>query len=499
MHLAEILVALAGSPIPSQQFQVLADYAEFVMPHDYLGLALMSPEAKGYLVHSLTGVASGAIVPRLFGPDEGIVGKVLAQKRTFVTADFTTADLPQSADLEGIYARLGLRAALVIPVHQGKETIGALLFLAKPPTVYDEEDVEIGTKLAAGLSASLETARMYQVLADERSTLAAVLGSTRDAVLVVNEGGTILLANPTLQPMLGLDAAAIIGRPLERVVADEAVRQLFAELSEEKREIALPNGRTAEVSLVPVRSGYGEAIGWAAIFHDITLFKELEQMKNDFVSTVSHDLKNPLSIINMAVDLMGTVGDFNEQQKELQGRIRNTTTYMAELVSDLLDLGKIEAGIGQQKESMDLVVLVRSVVDDLKMSIVNKRQQVKLNVPPQATIIGDPVQLRQVLLNLVGNAIKYSPNQGEIEVTVQTGTSKVEVQVKDTGIGILQADLPYIFDKFYRVGNEQTRDIKGTGLGLAIAKSIVEAHDGRISVTSMPGRGSTFTFFLPQD
>jgi signal transduction histidine kinase len=172
---------------------------------------------------------------------------------------------------------------------------------------------------------------------------------------------------------------------------------------------------------------------------------------------------------------------------------------MAELVSDLLDLGKIEAGIGQQKESMDLVVLVRSVVDDLKMSIVNKRQQVKLNVPPQATIIGDPVQLRQVLLNLVGNAIKYSPNQGEIEVTVQTGTSKVEVQVKDTGIGILQADLPYIFDKFYRVGNEQTRDIKGTGLGLAIAKSIVEAHDGRISVTSMPGRGSTFTFFLPQD
>jgi PAS domain S-box-containing protein len=340
---------------------------------------------------------------------------------------------------------------------------------------------------------------MYQVLADERSTLAAVLGSTRDAVLVVNEEGTILLANPTLQPMLGLEAAAIIGRPLERVVADEAVRQLFAELSEEKREIALPNGRTAEVSLVPVRSGYGEAIGWAAIFHDITLFKELEQMKDDFVSTVSHDLKNPLSIINMAVDLMGTVGDFNEQQKELQGRIRSTTTYMAELVSDLLDLGKIEAGIGQQKESMDLVVLVRSVVDDLKMSIVNKRQQVKLNVPPQATIIGDPVQLRQVLLNLVGNAIKYSPNQGEIEVTVQTGTSKVEVQVKDTGIGIPQAALPYIFDKFYRVGNEQTRDIKGTGLGLAIAKSIVEAHDGRISITSMPGKGSTFTFFLPQD
>jgi signal transduction histidine kinase len=209
-------------------------------------------------------------------------------------------------------------------------------------------------------------------------------------------------------------------------------------------------------------------------------------------------MKNPLSIINMSVDLMGVFGSLNGQQQELQDRIRNTTAYMDELVSDLLDLGKIEAGIDQQLEPLDLVTLVRSVVDDLKANAIDKQQQVKLDVPPQATLLGDPSQLRQVLLNLVGNAIKYTPEGGEIAVSVQIETNKVEVQVKDTGFGIPQADLPFIFDKFYRVGNEQTKDIKGTGLGLAISRSIVEAHGGRISVSSVPDKGSTFTFFLPQ-
>lgn len=496
-YLAEILIALASSPIPSQQFQALADYAEFVMPHDYLGLALITPDGKGYLVHSLTGLAAGALAPRLFPPDEGIVGHVLAQNRTFVTADLTAVDVPQTADLEGVWVRFGLRAALVIPIRQGTQTIGALLFLAKPPTVYNEEDVQIGTRLAAGLSASLETARMYQVLADERTTLAAVLGSTRDAVLVVNESGIILLANPAVQSMLGLDAAMIIGQSLEQVVENGAVLLLFAELPEELQEITLPDGRTAEVSLVPVRSEYGEAIGWAAVFHDVTLFKELEQMKSDFVNIVSHDMKNPLSIINMSVDLMGVFGALNGEQQELQDRIRNTTAYMDELVSDLLDLGKIEAGIGQELESLDMVALVRTVLDDLKANAVDKQQKVKLDLPPQATLVGDPGQLRQVMLNLVGNAIKYTSEGGEIGISVRLETNKVEVRVKDTGIGIPQADLPFIFDKFYRVGNEQTKDIKGTGLGLAISRSILEAHGGRISVSSTPDKGSTFTFFLP--
>ena len=146
---------------------------------------MLSPDGDGYLVHSLAGAAAGATVPRLFAPSEGMIGQVLRRNRAFVTADFTNSEVPQTADLEDVWARFGLCAALVMPVRQGMRAIGALLFLAQPPTVYDEIDVDIGTRLAAGLSASLETARMYQALADERSTLAAVWGSTQDAVLVV--------------------------------------------------------------------------------------------------------------------------------------------------------------------------------------------------------------------------------------------------------------------------------------------------------------------------
>lgn len=398
LHLAEILVQLAGSPVPSQQFQVLADYAEFVLAFDYLGVALLSPDDNGYLIHSLSGMGAGSVVPGLYAPDEGIVGRVLGQNRALVTADFTVLDIPQSPDFEGICARLGLRAAMVMPVRQDMKAIGALLFLARPPTVYHDADLEIGTRLAAGLSAALETARMYQVLADERSTL----------------------------------------------------------------------------------------------------FNDLAQMKSDFVSTVSHDLKNPLSIINMAVDLMGIVGNLNKEQKELQNRVRVTTTHMIELVSALLDLGKIEAGIGQQAETFDLVILARTAVDDLKMNIMGKEQQVKLEMPQQAIITGDLRQLRQVFLNLVGNASKYTPVGGEIEVIIQVGENGAEVQVKDTGIGIPEIDLPYIFDKFYRVDNGQTKVFKGTGLGLAITKGVIEAHGGRISVASHLGQGSQFTFRLPQ-
>lgn len=498
LHLAEILVALAGSPIPSQQFQTLADYAGFILTYDYLGLALRSPAADGYVVHSLSGTVADAITPRLFKLDEGIVGRVLTQNKAFMTADFTLPDVPQTTDLEGVCARFGLRAALVVPVRQGIDPIGALLFLAKPPVVFADDDQQLANLLAAGLSSSLETARIYQTLSDEHSTLAAVFGSTKEAVLVVNEAGIVLLANPAVKPMLGLDETAVVGQPLADVGLDGDILQLFDRLSSEKEEVMLPDGRVAEVSLVPVRSVYGEAIGWAAVFYDVTFFKELGQMKSDFVNTVSHDLKNSISIIRIATDLMERVGDLNEQQMDLRQRILSTTICMSELISDLLDRGKIEAGVGQQKELLDLVILVRVVVFDLRTSWEAKEQEVVLSAPEELMMMADKKQFRQVLLTLIGNAVKYTPETKKIWVIITSETNKIMIQVQDQGIGIPAADLPYVFDKFYRVVNFETKDVKGTGLGLAITKNIVEAHNGRISVTSVPNVGSTFIITLPQ-
>jgi two-component system NtrC family sensor kinase len=495
-QLAEILVALSGNPIPSQQFQTLADYAGFVLDYDYLAIALVEPSAQGYLIHSLVGSVAGAIRPRMFGLDEGMVGQVLTRKKTFVTADITNESVPQTADFEGMCARFGLRSALAAPIRQGSEPIGALVFMAKAVDAYAEGDVQVGTLLAAGLSASLETARMYQAVADERSTLAAVLGSTRDAVLVVNEQGVVLLANPAAQQMLGVDVVTLTGRPLSNI-HNSTIEALFANVEEGQQEVKLADGRFAEVNLLPVNSEYGEPIGWAAVFHDISLYKELEQMKNDFVNIVSHDLKNPISTINLAIDLMKRMGPLSEKQLEMRDRIKATTEYMTELISDLLDLGKIETGLEQEMMPFDLVALTNDVWLALQTGAEAKQQEVALTLPTAVEVVGDVKRLRQVLLNLIGNAIKYTPERGRVAVQIQTRPDRVTVTVKDNGLGIPAADLPYIFDKFYRVSAESTKGIKGTGLGLAIVKSVVEAHNGRIWADSTLGQGSTFTFTLP--
>jgi signal transduction histidine kinase len=181
-------------------------------------------------------------------------------------------------------------------------------------------------------------------------------------------------------------------------------------------------------------------------------------------------------------------------------RILRSAKNMTELVTDLLDLGKIEAGLEGAGEPLDLVPLIGDVVKALATQAEGKRITVAIEAPSTAAVLGVGARLRQVLMNLIGNAIKYTRDGGRVRVTVEapdaTG-SPVRVRVVDNGIGIPARDLPHVFDKFYRVANEATAGISGTGLGLAIARSIVEAHAGRIGVESTDGAGSTFWVELP--
>lgn len=495
-QVSEILIALSGNPIPSQQFQILADYVVMAMPCDYLAVCLMAPEGDGYLVHSLLGMAGGAIQQRLFSQQEGVVGRALSSRRTITVANLGE-DEDALADFEMVLHRFGLRAALISPLYQEKQVLGALLFAREEEAGYKPDDVQVAKLLAAGLSSGLEMSRLYQILADERSTLGAVLGSTKDAVLVVNDDGLVLVANPAVQEMFGVEVTAVTGRILSDVIDLPPLLALFAEHEPRVAEIALPDGRTAQASLVQVKTEYGELIGCAAVFRDITVLKELEQMKTDFVNTVSHDLKNPISTINLAAALLVKAGELNESQVQLRDRIVNTADYMDELVSDLLDLGKIEAGLDMHLSPLDLVQLVREVILTLQPTYEQKDQQVDLEMPDSLEIVADKGRLRQVLLNLIGNAVKYTPENGRVQVQVTGQAERVDIAVTDNGIGIPTQDLPYIFDKFYRVQDKETRSIKGTGLGLAIVRSIVEAHNGRITASSTHGKGSTFKVTLP--
>lgn len=199
-------------------------------------------------------------------------------------------------------------------------------------------------------------------------------------------------------------------------------------------------------------------------------------------------------------------------------RIVETANYMDELVNDLLDLGRITTGLDMETEPVNMVHLVEEVVDALTAQIEEKGHGMILRLPEMAYVNGNFGRLKQVLLNLTGNAVKYTPNGGTITILVTTAEpgvfsqtppstgelppfpkeSLIIVRVQDTGLGIPAADLPHVFDRFFRVQSKATRDIKGTGLGLAIAKTIIEAHDGRIWVESEEGQGSTFAFYLPR-
>jgi len=498
-RLSEILAELFRSPIPSHFFQTLGDQAWAAVPCDYLAVCLQDPEKGGYLVHSQIDLEEGAMSRRVFSPDQGLPGRTISTGKAYIVEDLATED--GAPDLEGVLAAAGLRAALVVPIRSGLDVLGALLFAGRPPIVYGDDDLQIAQLMASGLSSAFETSRAYDKLGGERMTMLAVLASTADAVIATNPAGLVLLANAAVRPMLGLAPDAIEGRPLAAAVRYAPLLELFEAGRPGIYELPLPDGRTAQASLVKVTTPFGEPVGLAAVLRDITLLKNLEQMKNDFVNTVSHDLKGPITVIAGMADLMRMAGPRDENHASRCEDIRNSAQHMADLVSDLLDIGKIEAGLDAAREPMDLIPVIGEALRMLRPRAETKSIELDAELAEEAIISAVPSRVRQVLINLIDNGIKYTPAGGRVSVAAALwpagdGAETVRIRVSDTGMGIPARDLPHVFDKFYRVKNKATSEIAGTGLGLAITKSIVEAYGGRISVQSLEGAGTTFVVEL---
>ncbi|MGH7773920.1 MAG: ATP-binding protein [Candidatus Binatia bacterium] len=230
--------------------------------------------------------------------------------------------------------------------------------------------------------------------------------------------------------------------------------------------------------------------------------RELDNMKSDFVSNVSHELRTPLTAIKGSADLLlrEVAGPLNEKQTHYLTRVRSNTQHLAGLINDLLDLSKIEAGkIELAATRVSLGGLVYEVVETLRPIATEKLIALEATAPePSILVWADRDKVTQVLMNLIGNAIKFTPAQGRVTVsTARDGKEWVQVSVKDTGTGIPAEEAPKIFDKFYQAAEVGRQKPKGTGLGLAISKALVELHGGRIWVESQLNRGSTFSFTLP--
>ena len=252
--------------------------------------------------------------------------------------------------------------------------------------------------------------------------------------------------------------------------------------------------------LGPHKNVFWKKVGAVTVFEDITAFKQLDQLKTDFVNMVTHELRSPVVSIRQLISVLleGLAGPLQEKQEEFLNRGIRKVDQLLELINDLLDVAKLEAGKHvQHRVPVDIgrileetAALMEPRAEKQGILLTHSGKDLK---PVQA----DPKNIEEVFNNLITNAVNYSPDGGRVTVTARERGEYLEINVADTGVGISPEELPRIFDKFYRVKHPKTRQVTGTGLGLAIVKGIVEAHQGTIDVESAPGKGTTFKILLP--
>jgi two-component system NtrC family sensor kinase len=385
---------------------------------------------------------------------------------------------------------------IYVPLQVHGRVIGVLgVDNRKSGQHFSDQHTTLLSALADYAAIAIENARLYSSTDIERRKMETILTQVEDGVIVVDHDSRIVLVNHTVRSAFKLGEDNLTGKLVRDVIHHTELQDLLGDdhrTQPSRSEITLEDGRVFNAQLTPIPE-----VGLVVTMQDITHLKELDRIKSDFVSTVSHDLRSPLTAILGYVELIDRAGPVNDQQREFIRRVKFSVSNITALINDLLDLGRIEAGFDALKEIVPISTIIRHSVDSLRSRSEEKSQELRLELPDDLpTVLGNPVRLRQMVGNLVGNAIKYTPSNGCIAIGAHAEGGQVILQVNDNGAGIPPADQPYIFDKFYRASNVPS-EVPGTGLGLAIVKSIVENHQGRIWVDSTVGVGTTFTIVLP--
>lgn len=340
----------------------------------------------------------------------------------------------------------------------------------------------------------------------------AVLEVMDESVIVCNTLLEVISTNQAAARLLGFDATQAVGRHVSEVVKDSMLRRLISTTLEaghgtEHRRGELTMGEGTDACACEVVSACaidknGRPTAVVTVLHDLTREREISQMKSEFVSKASHELRTPLSSMQAYVEMLvdGEAADESTRQ-EFYGIIQSETERLSRLVDNMLNISRIEAGIIEvDRQTVDMHDLVDRAVQTIEPQARAKNMDIHTEVAPVGTVVqGDADMLQQVIINLLSNATKYTPDGGRITVTVDadTLTRSVHVAVSDTGLGIAARDAEHVFEKFFRVENYK-RVAKGTGLGLNLCRHIIETvHRGQIGLDSTLGMGSRFWFSVP--
>jgi len=387
-----------------------------------------------------------------------------------------------------------VHSLIYVPLKARGRTIGVLgVDNRKAGNTLTREHVAILTAMADYAAIAIENARLFNSSEAERRKLETILARVENGVIVVDPENRLLIMNQTARDAFGVNGNWN-GRPVIEVIEEPRILAMLRAKGRvsKREEVELQDGRVFNAQRTPI-----EGIGQAIVMQDITHLKELDRIKSEFVTTVSHDLRSPLTAILGYVELIERSGGLNIQQEEFIRRVQLSVGQITDLVSNLLDLGRIEAGLDEAKEKTPIAVLARYALESMRSTAEGKGLILESDIPEELPmVLGAPLRLRQMIGNLLDNAVKYTPAEGVIHIEGEGESDQVILRVKDSGPGIPAADQPYLFDKFYRASNAP-EDLPGTGLGLSIVKSIVDNHDGRIWVESELGQGTTFTVVLP--
>ena len=332
----------------------------------------------------------------------------------------------------------------------------------------------------------------------ERDLLLAALDASPDALLVLDAEGRVRFSNAAASTVLGQEPHALAAQPLAwflpQAEAVDALRRVRREGGSASSTVEGPGGRPLELTVTALGSSGRLLVS----LRDLTEVRRVDQVRRDFVANVSHELRTPIAAVKSALEALRAGAQDDPQARDLfLARAEEETERMARLVEELLELSRLEAGVDVfVPQPVDLATVLSRAVERMAPRAREAGLGLALQLPPRLPPVrGDAERLERAVLNLLDNAIKFTPAGGSVTVTAAEGDGGVVLTVRDTGVGIEPADLPRIFERFYKADRSRRRP--GAGLGLAIVKHIVEAHGGRVWAESSPGQGSAFSIFLP--
>jgi|GraSoiStandDraft_41_1057321.scaffolds.fasta_scaffold210798_1 PAS domain S-box-containing protein len=492
-----------------------------ILDFDVGYIRTLDPGKKNLIVRVARGLSSPEFLSTSFPLDspDPIVGKtVFKTRKPYIGTDIRKDPMFQARTME----KEGVISLAMVPIVSKQRAMGFIAVGSKKLHKFTKREVRLLVAFSSQLGSALENAQLYDEVNKEKAYIENLVDNAGDAIISTDVEDRILTWNHGAEIIFGYSKEETVGQSLTILLPSHRAGEL-EEIRDKVRITGVirnlevrrirKDGIIIEASLAvsPIRDKDDNVIGFLHLARDVTekkryeqRLKELDKMKSAFVSNVSHELRTPLTAIKASADNMldRLIGDLNGKQVGYLTRIKSNSDRLARLINDLLDLSTIEAGkIDLRPTKLPLVTLVREAAESLRPVAAEKLINLTvMSADLEVIAWADRDKVIQVLMNLIGNALKFAPTRGKVTIAVARNSAAwMQISVTDTGPGIPAEEVNKVFGRFYQIGQAGTQKTQGTGLGLAISKALVEMHGGKIWVESEAGKGSTFSFTLPAE